>query len=160
MKNIEIVAKIKICNYNEITNDQKKVINAALDASSRSYAPYSDFHVGAAVLLDNGEIISGSNQENAAYPSGICAERTTLFYAGSHFPKAKILKMAIIAQSNGEITQNVCAPCGACRQVILESEFRSGAPIEIMLCGKEEVYIFEGIKQILPFAFDINSLKK
>ena len=160
MKDLEITAKIKICNHNELTIEQKNVVKAAEEATLRAYAPYSNYHVGAAVLLDNGEIISGSNQENAAYPSGICAERTTLFYAGSQYPDAKILKLAICARSNGEITKAVCAPCGACRQVILESEFRSDGPIEILLCGKDDVYVVDGIRQILPFAFDLKSFRE
>ena len=159
MKDLEIVAKIKICNYNELTDEQKRVVDEAKKATLRAYAPYSNYSVGAAALLDNGEIVSGSNQENAAYPSGICAERTTLFYAGSQYPEGKVRKMAIVARSNGEITEDICAPCGACRQVILESEHRAGAPIELMLCGREQIYIFNGIRQILPFAFDIDSLK-
>lgn len=159
MKDIELVAKIKVCDYKELTDAQKNVVDAAKKATLRAYAPYSNYFVGAAVLLDNGEIISGSNQENAAYPSGICAERTTLFYAGSQYPDAKVCKMAIAARSNGEITEEICAPCGACRQVILESEYRAGAPIEIMLCGREQIYLFHGIKAILPFAFDMESLK-
>jgi len=160
MKDIEIVAKIKVCSYNELTDEQKSVVDAAKKATLRAYAPYSNYFVGAAVMLDNGEIVSGSNQENAAYPSGICAERTTLFYAGSQYPDGKVRKMAIAARSNGKITEEICAPCGACRQVILESEYRAGAPIEIMLCGREQIYLFSGIRTILPFAFDMESLQK
>jgi cytidine deaminase len=115
--------------------------------------------VGAAVLLDNGEVVSGSNQENAAYPSGLCAERTTLFYAGSRYPDAKPLKLAIIARTNGEITTDLCAPCGACRQVILESEERGGSPIEILMCSRDKIYAADGVRALLPFAFGSDNLK-
>lgn len=160
MKNLEIVAKINICSHNELTEEQKKVVEAAKNATLRSYTPYSHYNVGAAALLTNGEIVAGSNQENAAYPSGICAERTTLFYAGSQYPNEGVTKLAIIARSNGEITTDVCTPCGACRQVILETEYRAGKPIELLLCGRDKVYVMEGIRQLLPLAFDFDSLNK
>ena len=150
MKDLEITAKIKICNHNELTIEQKNVVKAAEEATLRAYAPYSNYHVGAAVLLDNGEIISGSNQENAAYPSGICAERTTLFYAGSQYPDAKILKLAICARSNGEITKAVCAPCGACRQVI--SELMDQDSLVTMTNLKGDVKTVK-VKELLPFVF-------
>jgi cytidine deaminase len=159
MDQIEIAAKIKICSYNELTEEQKVVVDAARDATLRSYAPYSHYSVGAAAALDNGEIVSGSNQENAAYPSGLCAERTTLFYAGSRFPEARVLRLAITARSNGELTEEMCAPCGACRQVILETEERGGQPIEILMCSRDKFYIAEGIRTLLPFAFGIDNLK-
>ncbi len=159
MDQLEIVAKIKIYSYNELTEAQKSVIDAAREATLRSYAPYSNYAVGAAALLDNGEIVSGSNQENAAYPSGLCAERTTLFYAGSRYPDAKVLKLAIIARAQGEITQELCAPCGACRQVILETEERGGVPIEILMCNRDHIYAVEGIRALLPLAFGIDTLK-
>lgn len=160
MKDLEIVAKIKICAYNELDEAQKSVVDAAKEATLRAYAPYSRYSVGAAVLMASGEILSGSNQENAAYPSGLCAERTTLFYAGSRYPDGKVRKIAIAARSGGEITREVCTPCGACRQVMLESEYRAGMPIEILLVGREEVYVTTGVRQILPLAFDMESLTR
>ncbi len=159
MKTLNIGAKIQICSHIELTKEQKSVVEAAKNATLRSYAPFSHYNVGAAVLLDNGEIISGSNQENAAYPSGLCAERTALFYAGAQYPDVPIRKLAIIARQNGAITKNICSPCGACRQVICESEFRAGAPIEILLCSDTEVYIFEGITGLLPFNFTADNMK-
>lgn len=160
MKTIEIAAKISILDEKELTNSQKNVIDAAKKASINAYAPYSNFHVGAACLLDNGEIISGSNQENAAYPSGICAERTTLFYAMSLYPKAKVLKLAVVAcDKNGELKEGIAAPCGACRQVIYETECRSSGDIEILLPSKNEgIYVFKTIKDLLPFAFGPTNL--
>jgi len=154
MKTLEIAAKIQIFDENELNSEQKNVIEAAKNATFRSYSPYSQYKVGAACLLDNGEIIEGSNQENAAYPSGICAERTCLFYALSRYPDAKVKMLCIVGRNqSGEFTTGVCAPCGACRQVILETEYRSGAPIEILLPSKEGIYCFNGISTLLPFGF-------
>lgn len=153
MKTIEIGAKIRICSHIELTNEQKSVVEAAKKATSGSYSPYSHFKVGAAVLLDNGEIISGANQENAAYPSGLCAERTAIFYAGAKYPDVPIRKLAIISRQGEEFGEKICSPCGACRQVICESEYRAGAPIEILLCSATEVYIFDSIDALLPFGF-------
>lgn len=118
------------------------MVDCAKEASTRAYAPYSCFSVGAAALLDNGEIIEGSNQENAAYPSGICAERTTLFYAGARYPDSAVRKLAIAAMKDGAYIALPTAPCGACRQVILETENRYDSPIEILLYGEEKHILF------------------
>lgn len=160
MKTIEIAAKINILDDIELTNSQKNVINAAKKATSGSYAPYSHFKVGAACLLDNGEIISGSNQENAAYPSGLCAERTTLFYAMAKYPNAKVLKLAVVAcDDKGNFSEDIASPCGACRQVIFETECRSKGPIEIILpTASNGNYIFKSIKDLLPFGFGPGNL--
>lgn len=160
MKTIEIAAKIQICKQIELNEEQKNVVEAAKKATNTSYSPYSHFQVGAAVLLGNGEIVQGSNQENAAFPSGLCAERTAIFYAGAHYPDQPIRKLAIISKKDGSFTHEVCSPCGACRQVICEAEFRAGAPIEILLCSDEEVWIFDGIKGLLPLGFNYDSLVK
>jgi len=126
----------------------------AIDATSRSYAPYSHFRVGAAVRLANGVTLSGSNQENAAYPSGLCAERTTLFYAGAQYPDVAVSMLAIAARgTDGQLTDEPTGPCGACRQVILESETRAGSPIRILLYGRSHVYVTEGIRPLLPLCF-------
>ena len=159
MKTLDIVAKIIICKHNELTEAQKNVVDAAKEATLGSYAPYSNFNVGAAVLLDNGEIVRGSNQENAAYPSGLCAERTALFYAGSNFPDAKVRKIAVISSKDGIISDKICSPCGACRQVMCESQYRAGAPIEVLLCSSDEVYILDSVESLLPFSFNNDDLK-
>ncbi len=153
MKNIEITANIIVCDYNELTDIQKKIVTRAKDACRTAYAPYSQFSVGAAALLDNGEIISGSNQENAAYPSGTCAERTTLFYAGAKYPDNAVTKLAIAACKDNVFTATPTAPCGACRQVILETEHRYKTPIEIILYGEEKTYIITSIESLLPLCF-------
>jgi len=160
MKTIEITAKIQILNQSELNETQKNVIEAAKKATFNSYSPYSHFQVGASVLLDNGTIVCGSNQENAAYPSGICAERTAIFYANAQYPDQPIRKLAIAAQCNQQFYNEAISPCGACRQVILEAEYRAGAPIEILLLAGDEVWVFEGINGLLPLGFDYDSLKK
>ena len=161
MKTIEIAAKIRILDESELTLDQKNVVDAAKLATSRSYSPYSHYKVGAACLLDNGEIITGSNQENAAYPSGLCAERTAVFYANSRYPEARILKLCIIGKTASDIySKGVCAPCGACRQVILEAEYRNGAPIEILLPSQQGIYVINGISTLLPFGFSYDDVNE
>lgn len=159
MKTIEIGAKIQICSHIELTKEQKSVVEAAKKATSGSYSPYSHFKVGAAVLLDNGEIIMGANQENAAYPSGLCAERTAIFYASTKYPDVPIRKLAIISRQGEEFGKEICSPCGSCRQVICESEYRAGSPIEILLCSATEVYIFDSIDALLPFGFSGKDLQ-
>lgn len=159
MKKSDIVTNILVCTYNELSEVQKKLIDSAKDACTRSYAPYSQFKVGAAALLKNGITVCGNNQENAAYPSGICAERTTLFYAGAQYPEQPVLKLAIAALKDGAYTAQPTAPCGACRQVILETENRYNTPIEILLYGKEETYILSSVQGLLPLSFGIKDLK-
>lgn len=159
MKKTDIVTNILICDYNELTDQQKKLVECAKEASLKAYAPYSQFRVGAAALLDNGEIVSGSNQENAAYPSGTCAERTTLFYAGAQYPQNAVTKLAIAAYKGNDFTATPTAPCGACRQVILETEHRYETPIEIILYGKEKTYIITSIESLLPLCFGKTDLE-
>ena len=128
----------------------------AKQMAEQAYAPYSNFPVGAAVLLDNGKEIGGSNQENRAFPSGLCAERVALFSAGSNYPDHKILAIAIFAETEEQIS-----PCGSCRQVMLEYEEKQGKSIEVMLMnGKGEVRYFDGISQLLPFGFKINNFRR
>ena len=155
MKELTIEVKIKVCAYDEFSAEDKQLVDAARAATANSYAVYSNFNVGAAVRLDNGVIVKGSNQENAAYPSGLCAERTTLFWANSQYPENAVLAMAIAARTDkGELPVPI-PPCGACRQVILETEKRFGKAIKIILFGAKESYIIEdGIKALMPLSFD------
>ena len=127
----------------------------AVAIRKKAYAPYSKFMVGTALLLDNGKIVLGSNQENAAYPSGLCAERVAIFQAGSIYPEAKILKMAITASSDTNKTTTPIPPCGACRQSISEYEIKQETPIEIYFMGEiGEIYKSDSIKNLLPLMFD------
>ena len=158
MENKNITTKIIVCSYEELNDEEKKLVDAAKEASNRSYAPYSRFQVGAAVRLAGGVLVSGSNQENAAYPSGTCAERTTLFYANSQYPDRAVEALAIAAQTGGKFIDHPTAPCGACRQVILETEERYRYPIRIYLYGTDEVYIVESIRSLLPLCFGKSDL--
>ena len=131
-----------------------RLLDLAEEARDHSYAPYSKFHVGAAVRLDNGVEIIGCNQENAAYPSGLCAERTALFAAGAQYPDVPVRMLAIAARgTNGEMEEEPVGPCGSCRQVIIESETRAKAPIRILLYGKKYVYVIDGIGELMPLTF-------
>lgn len=151
--NIKIV--YEVFAINELNLEDQQLIQAARKATGRSYAPYSHFHVGAAALLENGMIVTGSNQENAASPSGLCAERTTLFYANSQYPGQKVMALAIAAcHEDKGIPHYPISPCGACRQVMLETENRYGYPMRILLCGEKEVYVIKSAKDLLPLAFD------
>lgn len=142
----------------QLTPRDRELAEAALKAISGAYTPYSHFNVGAAVRLASGEIVSGANQENIAYPSGLCAERTALFYAGASHPDEAIEAIAIAASQNGEVCQSPATPCGACRQVMAEYQTKSGRPMEIILVGAERIWKFSSVDDILPLIFD--SLKK
>lgn len=131
----------------------------AIKVRDKAYAPYSKFNVGAALLLDNGKIVSGSNQENASYPSGLCAERTAIYYAGSQYPDQKILKLAITASSQNQPTDSPIPPCGACRQAIAEYEINQKSPIEIYFMGETgKVIKSDSLANLLPLVFDKNVL--
>ena len=160
MKEIKIDTQLTIFDsIDELSNDLQSLMNKAIQARNNAYAPYSKFHVGCAILLDNKEVVIGSNQENAAYPSGLCAERVAIFQAGAVYPKAKILKMAITAGSTNSVTSKPIPPCGSCRQSIFEYEFRQDAPIEIYFMGETgEVYKSNSIQNLLPLTFDKNFL--
>ncbi|MEZ4792618.1 MAG: cytidine deaminase [Gelidibacter sp.] len=156
MKKVTIESTLDIFeNFDELPSDVKSLMQKAKEARLKAYAPYSNFSVGAALLLDNDEIITGSNQENASYPSGLCAERTAIFYAGAQFPKAKIVRMAIIAGSNHNPTASPIPPCGACRQSIAEYEVKQNTPIEIYFMGETgKVVKSNSLANLLPLMFD------
>jgi cytidine deaminase len=154
MKQIELTTSIEVFESKEELNQQEqKVIKLAEEACKKAYAPYSEFNVGAAVLLDNGKIITGSNQENAAYPSGICAERTAIFYANAQYPDTPVVSMAIIAMNKNGIIKNPVAPCGACRQVLLETELRFKKAYDIILVGQSSIQKVKSSKDLLPLSF-------
>lgn len=138
----------------ELPADVAQLMEKAVAVRKASYAPYSKFHVGAALLLDNGEIVLGSNQENAAYPSGLCAERVAIFYAGAVYPGAAVVKMAISAAAEEKVVTDPIPPCGACRQSIAEYEQKQHTPIQIYFMGEEgKVYCSESLKNLLPLTF-------
>lgn len=155
MQELELKSTIQVCQMEELTPNEQHLLQLAIEATGRSYAPYSKFCVGAAVRLDNGIELAGSNQENAAYPSGLCAERTALFYAGAQYPDVPVRMLAIAARgTDGELTEEPTGPCGACRQVIIESETRADSPIRILLYGKKYVYVIDGIRPLMPLTFN------
>ncbi|SHI36273.1 cytidine deaminase [Algibacter luteus] len=142
-------------SINELSNQVKALMQKAIEARANAYAPYSNFTVGTAILLDNGQIVTGSNQENASYPSGLCAERTAIYYAGSQFPEAKMLLIAITAGSKRNQTTKPIPPCGACRQAIAEYEIKQKTPIEIYFMGETgAVAKSNSLANLLPFVFD------
>lgn len=160
MKEMVINTKVKVCTVDELSAADREVVDAARAATANSYAIYSHFNVGAAVRLANGIIVSGSNQENAAYPSGLCAERTTLFWANSQYPTQPVEVLAIAARNEqGELATPI-PPCGACRQVILETEKRFSKAMRIILYGAKECYVIDdGVKALLPLSFDAGFLE-
>ena len=156
MKEISITTQFKVFDSNlDLPNDIQELMTHAVEVRKNAYAPYSKFRVGVAILLDNGEIVLGSNQENAAYPSGLCAERVAVFYAGAVYPEAKILKVAITAASDTNQTMAPIPPCGSCRQSMAEYEIKQETPIEIYFMGEiGAIYKSESLKNLLPFMFD------
>jgi len=160
MKEININTQLIVFeSLNELFLEDQELMRKAIEVRKNAYAPYSKFKVGAAILLDNGKVVLGSNQENAAYPSGLCAERVAIFQSGAVYPEAKIVKMAITAGSTENTTSKPIPPCGACRQSIFEYEFKQDANIEIFFMGETgEVYKSNSIANLLPLTFDKNFL--
>ena len=159
MKELKQEVIIRKYKFEELTDSDKRLIEAAIEATKRSYAPYSHFHVGAAAMLDDGTIVTGSNQENAAYPSGLCAERTALFHAGSEYPDKAVTTLAIAASNCDGLTEQPVTPCGACRQVMLEAEQRYHRPIRMLMYGTAYIYETRGTKDLLPLSFGIESME-
>lgn len=146
-------------NLEDLPSDFQHLMLKAIEGREKAYAPYSNFLVGVAILLDNGEVIIGNNQENAAYPSGLCAERTAIFYAKANFPDAKILKIALTGKNKDIEKITPLTPCGGCRQSILEYEITQDSPIQIACMGsKSEILVVNSVKDLLPFSFEKKEL--
>ena len=156
MKEIKIESTFTVFdNLTELSKDVSYLMQKAIEARQKAYAPYSNFTVGAAILMENKEIVTGSNQENASYPSGLCAERTAIYFAGSQFPNVKIIRMAITAGSKIKQTTEPIPPCGACRQAISEYEVKQNVPIEIYFMGETgKVVKSNSLANLLPLIFD------
>ncbi|HET8839004.1 MAG TPA: cytidine deaminase [Flavobacteriaceae bacterium] len=141
-------------NLQELPNSVQTLMQEAFMARDKAYAPYSNFQVGAAILLENGETITGSNQENASYPSGLCAERTAIYYTGAKFPNTKILRIAISAKSLEDVVDEPISPCGGCRQAILEYETKQNAPIEVYFMGETgKIIKANSMADLVPLKF-------
>ena len=154
MKEQIIETRIQECQLEELAAEEQRMIQIAIEGTQRSYTPYSHFHVGAGVLLNNGEEFIGCNQENAAFPAGLCAERTALFAAGAVYPDEPVKVLAIAARgTDGELTEEPVTPCGTCRQVIIETETRHHQAVVILLYGRRCIYRIEGIRHLMPLSF-------
>ena len=154
MEELVLKSTVKVAQMDELTEEERNLVSLAIEGTNRSYAPYSHFHVGAALLLKDGTTIIGCNQENAAFPSGICAERSAIFAAGAQYPDQPVKMLAIAARNeNGELQEDPVSPCGPCRQVIIETETRFKQPVRILLYGKKHVFIVDGIRQLMPLSF-------
>ena len=141
-------------SIDEMEPQDIELVKAAIEAQKGSYAPYSTFNVGAALRLEDGTIVTGANQENAAYPSGLCAERTAMFAASANNPGKAMLSLAIVGGFNGTLSDTPCSPCGACRQVMAEYQTLAGRPMSIIMYGTKKTWKFDKVDDILPFIFD------
>lgn len=162
MKKITFTAEAhEFKSVDALEKNYQKLVNAAREATQKAYAPYSNFKVGAAVWLSNGKIITGNNQENGAYPSGLCAERVAVFAAAAQYPDAVVKAVAIAAYSPLFKVNTPVTPCGACRQVLAEYEQKSGEPIKVIMTGSTgKILMTDSIKALLPFSFDASDLLK
>lgn len=157
-KEIKINFEI-IPSYNDLSEIEKTLFDKAKSVRENAYAPYSNFWVGCALLLENGEIITGNNQENAAYPSGLCAERTTIFWTSANYPNMKIKKIFVIGAPKDALSSTPIPPCGGCRQSILEYEAKQKDLIEIYFASVQgEIFKTKSIRELLPFSFDASFL--
>ena len=152
------IAYSEIVSIEELSNSDAYLVAKAREVANNAWAPYSNFFVGAAAELKNGKIVTGNNQENAAYPSGLCAERVALFAANANYPNSPVVTLAITAMNKNGLVKDPVRPCGSCRQAILESEIRFEQPVRLILDGAKCIYIIEGIKNLLPLSFGKDQL--
>ncbi len=162
MKTYELkIAYTEFDNASELSNEEQALLQKAREISKLAYAPYSNFFVGAALLLENGEVVLGNNQENVAFPSGLCAERVAIFSAGANYPNQKIKTIAISCNSKTFEVNEPLSPCGSCRQAMSEYEMKQNANIKIILAGeKGKIRVVNSISDLLPFMFKAEALKK
>ena len=159
MKTTEIrILVYEFKTIDELPEDDRALVTEARRITAMAYAPYSGFHVGAAVLLGNGNIFTGNNQENSAYPSGLCAERVALFYANANYPHSEVKSIAISAAKNGVLVNDPVKPCGSCRQALAEAEMRFESPIRIILDGQDSIMVLNSIESLLPLSFSKKAL--
>lgn len=154
MKDLKLKVQINECQLEELIPEEQQLVAKAIESTNNSYARYSHFHVGAALLLDNGIVLPGCNQENAAFPAGLCAERSAIFAAGAQYPDVPVKTIAIAARdTTGQLTKEPVSPCGTCRQVIIETETRYQRPIRILLYGQRRIFVIDGIRHLMPLSF-------
>jgi cytidine deaminase len=154
-----IETHVNVYHFSELEPEIQVLVNKAKEQYHKSYAPYSRFNVGAAVLLENGALFEGNNQENAAYPSGMCAERVALFYANAQFPDVPVRAIAIAAYTNGSMLERPITPCGACRQVMIESQSRFDHPFDVYMIGRDEILQVSNAENLLPLIFSERELR-
>ncbi len=153
MEQIDINISIESYQLDELSSQDQELVQAAIKATNNAYANYSRFYVGAALRLENGKVVIGANQENAAFPSGLCAERTAVFAAQANYPDSPIEALAVAGRNENGVLPNPITPCGACRQVILEIEDRYKKPVKILLYGTKKIYCVRSVKDLLPLSF-------
>lgn len=154
MKKFDISVPVEALEYSELSPAEQHLVDVARQYTSHAYAPYSHFNVGAAIELENGEVIPGANQENAAFPSGTCAERTACYSAGARFPGVKFSRIAVAARGvDGTELPSPVAPCGACRQALLEYETLAERPVPVLLVGRDTIYRLPSVASLLPLTF-------
>lgn len=153
MKDIKLEINIQYCQFDELSEEDQELVSMAREATQNSYAKYSRFYVGAALRLQDGRIVRGANQENAAFPSGLCAERTAIFAAQANDPEQPIVTLAIAARNDHGFTREPVTPCGSCRQVMLEIEDRYQSPVKILLYGTRGIYVLKSTKDLMPLCF-------
>lgn len=158
MKDLIITSRATVYQNDELPEEYRSLVDVAKRQTERSYSPYSQFRVGAAARLTDGTIVGGSNQENAAYPSGLCAERTTLFYTHSQYPGKPVEALAIACYTNGGFTPEPGSPCGACRQVMVEFEHVDKQDMKVILYGANHTFVFEKARDLMPLVFVPESL--
>lgn len=159
MKSLQLTIRYDAIPEQELTGDDLRLVERAKAATQTSFSPYSHFRVGAAILLENGEIVSGSNQENASFTTGTCAERCAMFYANARYPDVAPVAIAIACYYGGSFTPEPGAPCGACRQVLSEVEHRYGRDLRVLLYGANHTYTFESMAELVPFQFNASNLE-
>ncbi len=160
MKNKTIEIKLQEWQYEELCESDRTLVDLAKEATFSSYAPYSKFSVGAALRLENGDVVKGCNNENAAYPVTLCAERTAIFSAQAQYPNVPIVELAVAARNvKGEFVVKPVSPCGSCRQVIAEQEYRYKRNIRVMMVGEEGILVADSVKDLLPLGFEEGDMK-
>ena len=159
MKDIKLEINIQYCQFDELSEEDQELVSMAREATQNSYAKYSRFYVGAALRLQDGRIVKGANQENAAFPSGLCAERTAIFAAQANDPEQPIVALAIAARNDHGFTREPVTPCGSCRQVMLEIEDRYQSPVRMLLYGTRGIYVLKSTRDLMPLCFVDENMK-